>query len=152
MITLSARGKLARNPKRAIACSWLPQTCITEIGARPIAAQSLPSSAVSSRPRWGSRNSSARPLIRLSAIFFSLARRNFAAHVGRHQVLTLGLAQQFLIEREGCLNFSGGDFPDRVTDVVEHVIAGNDRLVHDVEQDRPAHSEKIDRRHHPVDL
>ena len=41
MMTLSARGKAARSPNRAIACSWLPQTCITETGARPISGRQL---------------------------------------------------------------------------------------------------------------
>ena len=36
MITVSCSGKVARSPNRAMACSWLPQTCITETG-RPIA-------------------------------------------------------------------------------------------------------------------
>ena len=33
---VQAGGKAARRPNRAMACSWLPQTCITETGVRPI--------------------------------------------------------------------------------------------------------------------
>ena len=37
-------GEGARRPKRAIACSWLPHTCITATGSRPICRQTRPAS------------------------------------------------------------------------------------------------------------
>ena len=56
MMTERSRGKLARRPNRAMACSWLPHTCMTLMGERPMAFTSRSSACASARARAGSRN------------------------------------------------------------------------------------------------
>ena len=56
MITLSEGGKAVRSPNLAIACSWLPHTCITETWRGPTAAVTRASAAASAAARAGSRN------------------------------------------------------------------------------------------------
>src|SRR5512147_1646845 len=55
----SAGGITARRPKRAMACSWLPHTCMTATW-RPMASTVRRSASVSARARAGSRNFSSR--------------------------------------------------------------------------------------------
>ena len=57
MITSSAFGNVDRNPNFAMACSWLPQTCITATG-RSSCATSRCSVAAIERASTGSRNCS----------------------------------------------------------------------------------------------
>ena len=55
MITFRPLGKAARRPKRAMACSWLPQTCMTET-RRPMSLVSAARAAESALALAGSRN------------------------------------------------------------------------------------------------
>src|SRR5947209_13983514 len=137
MITFKLFGKAARSPNRAMACSWLPQTCITLVGL-PIWSTVRWSAAVSRRARCGSRNFS-------SAIPGSFPGRigglDLVAHVRRHQVLGLGLAQDGVEERERLADLVLRNPVDGEADVVEHVVAGRDRHVDDVQAHLPAHAE-----------
>jgi len=51
MITRKAGGRPARRPKRAMACSCVPHTCISVTGARPSDCTRRASAAVNSRAR-----------------------------------------------------------------------------------------------------
>src|SRR3954469_8132343 len=100
MTTLSSAGNAARSPKRAIACSWLPQTCMTETGARPISRTVRASAAESAAARAGSRNFSSPTPASFMAVVSG--GRDLAAHVSRHQVVVL--AQQALVHLERALD------------------------------------------------
>ncbi len=56
MMSRSAGGSTARRPKRAMACSWLPHTCMTEMGAADGVDVRARSASASARARAGSRN------------------------------------------------------------------------------------------------
>src|SRR5581483_1276203 len=119
MITFRLLGKTARSPNRAIACSWLPQTCITLTGL-PVSSTARCSARVSRRARCGSRNFS-------SAVPGSFPGRigglDLVSHVGRHQILGFGLAQDGVEERQRLADLVLGNAMDGEADVVEHVIA-----------------------------
>src|ERR1700693_3172778 len=146
MITFRSLGNTARRPNRAIACSWLPQTCITLAGL-PTSRTARWSAAVRRRARSGSRNFS-------SAIPGSFPARigglDLVAHVGRHQILGLGLAQDGVEERQRLADLVLGDAVDGKPDVVEHVIAGPYGHVDDVQAHLPADAEEIDGGGEPV--
>src|SRR5262249_2059706 len=55
-------------------------------------------------------------------------RRQLAADVARHQVVLVG-AQELLVDGERVGDLLRRDAPDGEADVVEHVVAGHDRLV-----------------------
>src|SRR6188768_3002542 len=107
MMTLRPRGKLERSPYFAIACSWLPHTCITDT-VRPIDPTVWYRAAVNSRARVGSRNSRRDVASSVGnsvppALPALLARTDLCAHVGRHQVFGTAagvLAQQLLVQRQ----------------------------------------------------
>src|SRR5512138_761893 len=102
MITSSSRGNVARKPKRAIACSWLPHTCMIDTGARPIAAVACFNAATSAAARSGSRNfSSLMPPSRVAIAVSGTV--DLSAHVRRHQVLPFGF-EEFLVQRERLLD------------------------------------------------
>src|ERR1041384_1163655 len=104
MITLSAGGKAARRPNFAIACSWLPHTCMTET-SRPSAAGA--SAAASAFARAGSRNSRGIDL---------------ASHVSGHEVAARFLQELFVhLQRQG--DVFGRNAADREADVIQHVVA-----------------------------
>ena len=105
MITSSARGKIARRPNRAIACSWLPQTCITDTGSRPISPTRRSSSEAIWAARAGSRNCIAlRPA---SIIFFRPSR---LSRPGRRRPSDLRSSrrEQLLVKRERLCTSAGG--------------------------------------------
>src|SRR5690349_4857019 len=147
MITFRSLGKTERRPKRAIACSWLPQTCIT-LATRPMSSVALWSALVSARARAGSRNF-------ISASWGSLPRRmrglELAAHVGGHQILWLGLAQDGVEQLERLADLVLRDAVDGKAHVVEHVVARPDRHVDDVEAHLALHAEEVHRGHQPID-
>ena len=62
-------------------------------------------------------------------------RRQFAAHVRRHQVVVIRarLAQQLLVQIERALDVVLRNATNRVADVIEDVVADGDRLVDDLE-------------------
>src|SRR5438132_254862 len=108
MITFRLFGNTARSPNRAMACSWLPQTCIT-LTVLPTSSTARCSALVSRRARCGSRNFS-------SAIPGSFPGRigglDLVADVGCHQVLGLGLAQDGVEERQRLADLVLGDAVD----------------------------------------
>src|SRR4029079_6561899 len=124
--TSRSSGKALRRPKRAMACSWLPQTCITETGERPISRTVRASADDSAAARAGSRNfSSATP-----ASFMRVpraGRRDFAAHVGRHQVV-VGFLEQPLVHLERALHVFRGDLADGAAGGVYDVSARGQRV------------------------
>src|SRR5512139_679875 len=101
-----------------MACSWLPQTCITLTGARPRPSVTRPSASVSARARAGSRNSSRPTPSAIAALARSSghrrARGDLPAHVGGHQVVGLGEADELVVEGEGLADLLGGDATDGV--------------------------------------
>src|SRR5690349_21148009 len=127
MITSSAGGNAARRPNFAIACSWLPQTCITDTRPRPTRSVARASASRSAAARAGSRNSRGIDL---------------SADVGGHQV-RVRLLQQLLVQRERRLDVAGRDAADREADVVEHVVADGDRLVGQIEPHAPANAPEV---------
>src|SRR5512133_63637 len=151
MITSSAFGKFARRPYFAIACSWLPQTCMIVIGARPISPTSetrvRPSSAASS----GSRNFTSRASPRRSDIAVSPRGLELAPHVGAHQVV-LGGSEQLLVQRQRVADRLVGDAADGESGMVEDVVADLHGHVDDVEPDLTLDSPEIDRGGHVVDF
>src|SRR6266540_7322569 len=146
MITLSPRGKRVRRPNLAIACSWLPHTCITETGARPISVHSRSSARANPRAFAGSRNlSSFAPRVSVSSIGgLPAGRRDLAAHIGGHHV-ALGFLEEQLVQRQRLLDLARRDLPDREAHVVQDVVAGLHRLVHDVEPRLAADAPEIHR-------
>ena len=105
MITFSFAGSMARSPNLAIACSWLPQTCITDTGERPIASTVCSSAADSARARAGSRNLSS-----LTPSLIAIGPRNLGAHVGRHQILfAVGVAQQLFVQLQRGLDLRSAE-------------------------------------------
>src|SRR6187401_2609002 len=141
MTTFRSSGNELRRPNRAIACSWLPQTCITETGERPISRTVRASADESAAARAGSRNfSSAAP-----ASLMGVTRtggRDLSADVGRHQV-GVGLAEQTLVHVERALHVLRGDLPDGEADVIEDVVTRLDRLVGELEAHLPAYAEEV---------
>src|SRR6266542_4384328 len=127
MITFSAFGRMVRRPYLAIDCSWLPHTCMTETGSRPISRHTCSSARASPRAFSGSRNLSSRaPTARVSSIGTVLpGRRDLPPHVGRHHV-ALRLLEQQLVQGERLLD-----------------LGGLDPLVHDVEPRLAAHPPEI---------
>src|SRR6266568_2488409 len=149
MMTARSRGKTARRPKRAMACSWLPQTCITFTGVRPIAFTSRSSACASARARAGSRNfsSAGRFWSAMSDLLPDLAAsRHLAAHVLGHEVARRRLLQHLLEQGEGLADLVGRDAADGETDMVQHVVSDRHRLVDDVEPEQLRDSEEVDRR------
>ena len=154
MITFRSFGNVARRPKRAIACSWLPQTCMTETGERPISAVTPRDRPASRRASSGSRNltSAARGRVaRLMGVFCPVAV-DLAAHVGGHQVVLARLGEQRLVEGERLADLLGRDPADREADVVEDVVARRNRLIHDVETDLAADAPEVDGSRQAVDF
>src|SRR5450759_1616851 len=141
MMTLSSFGKVERSPNLAIACSWLPQTCITETGERPISRVTRAIVAARRRAVAGSRNLSWRVLS-----ISPLRSLDLCAHVGGHEVVGRRLAHQRLVEEERFADVLLGDPPDREPDVIEDVVSRGHRLVDDVEAHFPADSPEVDDR------
>src|SRR6266542_2383068 len=136
MMTFKSVGKVSRRPNFAIACSWLPRTCMTETGERPISAVTRAIVSARRRASPGSRNLSCR--IAESRVGLSIAAtRSFdlAAHVGGHQVALRSLREQRLIEGQSLADVLRRNAADREAHVVQNVVARRDRLVHDVEAD-----------------
>src|SRR4051812_1379925 len=141
MMTFRFLGKTERRPNRAMACSWLPQTCIT-LATRPMSSVARWSAWASARARAGSRNF-------ISASCGSLPGRmrrlDLAAHVGCHEILWLRLAQDGVEELQRLGDLVLRDAVDGEAHVVEHVVARLHRDVHDVEAHLPLHAEEIHR-------
>src|SRR5512142_3037487 len=99
MMSRSAGGSTARRPKRAMACSWLPHTCMIVTG-RPMASTLRRSASASARARTGSRNfSSLAESAAAIALVLGLPGRDLAAHVRGHEVVGTGRAAQHLVEQ-----------------------------------------------------
>src|SRR3954471_10936396 len=101
-MTSSSCGNAARRPNFAIACSWLPHTCMIDTGERPserVWAASASSSAIA---RAGSRNF-------MRAKSFTGDCLELAAHVGGHQVGFAGALEQLVVHRERLADVLGGD-------------------------------------------
>src|SRR5574341_610682 len=151
MMTSRSRGKTARRPKRAMACSWLPHTCITRTGEWPTARTSRSSAAPSALARAGSRNlSSAKGSATASPSGNLPPRRHLAADVGGHEVALAGLLEDGVEEGQGLPDLLGRDAPDGEAHVVEHVVAGLHRLVHDVQSELLHHAEEVHAGGEPV--
>src|SRR6266511_3676321 len=131
MMICSPSGSTARRPKRAMACSWLPQTCITDTG-RPMAATFRRIASASARARAGSRN-------------LSSAKRSLAMAQPRVE------PEDLVEERERLLHLLGRDPADGEPDVVQHVVPHLHGLVHDVEPQLLLHAEEVHGRVEPVD-
>src|SRR5204862_2966879 len=144
MITCRSRGNPARSPKRAIACSWLPHTCITDTGARPTAATAAARAADRPAPCPRSRNFSSRAAWSDIAAF--PRRLQLGAHVAGHQVV-VRLAQQLAVHLERALDVLFGNPADRIPDVIEDVVARRDRLIHQLQPYVAVGAEEIDQRH-----
>src|SRR5512141_1061714 len=127
MMTFRSFGKVARRPNFAIACSWLPQTCITETGERPISFVTRAIVSESLRAVPGSRNLScwtAADVAAASATASSRPRaRDLGPDVGGHQVLAGGFPHELVVERERLLDVLLRDAADREADVVQDVVA-----------------------------
>src|SRR5919106_5172534 len=143
MITFRPLGRMVRRPNLAMDCSWLPHTCMTDTGSRPIPLTTRASAWLRARARSGSRNrsSAAAPRVVTSDIGRPRAL-DLGAHVVRHHV-AFGFTQQLLVERHGLRDLVGGDLPDREPDVIENEVARLHRLVHDVEPGLPPHAEEV---------
>src|SRR5512142_57114 len=154
MITFRSRGNTLRRPNLAIACSWLPHTCITETGARPISATTRSSAPASARAFAGSRNRSSRaPSVITVSGMVALplaAGGDLASHVRGHHV-RLRLLQEQLVQRQRLLDLVCRDLADREPDVIQDVVARTDRLVDDIEACLTPHAEEIHGRRLPVD-
>src|SRR5450631_2822641 len=134
MMTFRSFGKVARSPNFAIACSWLPQTCMTETGDRPISA--VTRAIVSARPRAtaGSRNLSCLSAASIRALSVMSARPfDLTADVCRHQIVLGPFGQQGLVELQGPTDVFLGNAANREADVIQDVVARSDGLIHDVE-------------------
>src|SRR5574338_94947 len=136
MITFRSRGSTARKPNLAIDCSWLPHTCITDTGLRPISAVTRARAAERAFAWAGSRKrSSLAPSVVWSSGIAALplpGRGDLAAHVGGHHV-ALGLLQEQLVQRQRLADLMGGDLANREADVIQDVVTRRHGLVHDVE-------------------
>src|SRR5512138_2651186 len=154
MMTLSDRGSVARSPNRAIACSWLPQTCMMETGERPMSATTRTSASESDLARPGSRNfSSATPPLSF-AIGRSVraTRVNLAADVVSHQVILLrGVTEQLLVERQRRIDLFRRDAANRISDMIQDVVAGHNGLIDDIEMDLLPHTPEVNDRDRPID-
>src|SRR5512137_975205 len=149
MMTSRFLGKAARSPKRAMACSWLPQTCMTEM-VRPAASTSRRSASARARARAGSRNLSSSRRSATTALAGRLARGDLAADVLGHEIARPGLLQDLVEEGQGLADLPGRDAPDGEAHVVQHVVAHRHRLVDDVEPELLPHAEEVHLGRHPV--
>src|SRR5512137_541100 len=151
MMTSRFLGKAARSPKRAMACSWLPQTCMTEM-VRPAPSTSRSRASVRARARAGSRNLSSSKRSPTSAALAAggLARGHLPADVLGHQVAGRGLLQDLVEEGQGLADLLGRDAPDGEAHVVQHVVAHRHRLVDDVQPELLPHAEEVHLGRHPV--
>src|SRR6266568_1650310 len=136
MMTDRSRGKTARRPKRAMACSWLPQTCITFTGERPMA-------FTSAGRFWSAMSGFLRDLG---------AGGHLAAHVRSHEVIRPRVLQHLLEEGQGLAHLVRRDAADCEADVIQDVVADGDGLVDDVEPEQLRHAEEVDRRLEAVHL
>src|SRR5581483_8333685 len=127
MMTFSFSGNAARKPNFAIACSWLPHTCITET-SRPISSVTRARAAASDFARAGSRNSRGIDL---------------TSHVRGHQVVA-AFAKQLFVHLEGERDVFRRDAPDGEPDVVQHVVAHRHRLVDEIEPHAPFDAPEVD--------
>src|SRR5512139_939800 len=134
MITSRALGSTARKPNFAIACSWLPHTCMTATGAWSIWATVRSSAFTSAAARAGSRNFNCDRSISLAIPVLGRCV-HLAADVGGHQVVRPRLSQQLLVQLERALDVLLGNAADREADVVEDVVAHPHRAVDEVEPD-----------------
>src|SRR5574342_94726 len=148
MMTLRSRGRMARSPNLAIACSWLPHTCITDTGLRPISAVTRASAADSACALAGSRNrSSLAPSVIWSSGIAALplpvtGRGDLAPDVRGHDV-AIGFLEEQLVQRQRLADLVGGDLADREADVIQDVVARRHRFVDDVEPRLAAHAEEV---------
>src|SRR6266508_6980923 len=152
MMTLSPLGKVARRPNLAMACSWLPQTCMTETGARSIAATRLASVPARARAVAGSRNLSsltAGPASSGCIVCHFRRGPDLPADIRRHDVIGR-FAQELLVERERLPHLLRRDAADGEAHMVQDIVSGLDRLVREVQQDRPAKSPEVHHRDEPV--
>src|SRR5688572_1400025 len=156
MMTFNDRGSAARRPKRAMACSWLPQTCITDTGSRPISPTIPPSVIDNARARAGSRNfSSDTPESRgrAAGLMVITSSVDLASDIGGHQVVFgLGTCEQFLVERQRGVDLRVRDAANGITDVVEDVVSWLYRLVNHLEPDLFADAPEVDRCYQPIDV
>src|ERR1043166_7118907 len=136
MMTLRPRGNTARSPNLAIACSWLPQTCITDTGTRPTCAVVRTSASASAFARTGSRNSSC-PVILLVAPsahtsdFRLSARLHLPTHIGHHQIVVRAFPQQLFVQSERAFHIRRRHPTNGEADMIENVVANRDRLVNE---------------------
>src|SRR5688500_2109106 len=156
MMTFNARGSVARRPNRAMACSWLPQTCITDTGSRPISPTTPPSAIDSARARPGSRNfSSDTPGSRATAagLLIITSSVNLGPDIGRHQVVFgLSTREQLLVERQRGVDLRLRDAADGIAHMVEDVVTRLHGLVDDLEPDLLAHAPEVDGGDQSVDV
>ena len=117
MITFRFLGNGARRPNFAIACSWLPQTCMTETGDRPISSVTrailLGESGARVPDRGSERGPSPSPRDASSRRLLPLGALDLAADVRSHQVVLRRLGEQGLVERERLADFLLRNPPDR---------------------------------------
>src|SRR5215472_9152345 len=149
MMTSRSFGNALRSPYRAIACSWLPQTCITATGDRPICLTVCCSLAASAAARAGSRNFSSRAAslrMRLRSHFGRGRSLDFTAYVVRHQVVVRRFAQQLLVHPQRAFDVVLGNASNRVADVVQDVVAWLHSLVDELEPHAAFHAEEVDNR------
>src|ERR1019366_912845 len=106
MMTFRSGGNDARRPNFAIACSWLPHTCITETGDRPMRAVARASASLSACACRLSRNSSGIDL---------------SAHVVRHQIGLVGFLEDLVVHRQRPLHVLLRNAADGEADVVQDV-------------------------------
>src|SRR5450830_290971 len=152
MMTFRSFGKVARRPNFAIACSWLPQTCMTETGDRPISFVTRAIVSTSRRATVGSRNFSCIIAAVSRSLSIAAARPfDLPPHVRRHEVVAAGFPHERLVEGERFADVFLGNSADREADVVQDVIARRNRLVHDVEAHFAAHAPEIHDRDSPTD-
>src|SRR5512144_281645 len=146
MMTFRSRGRTARSPNLAIDCSWLPHTCITDTGLRPISAVTRASAADSACALAGSRNrSSLAPSVIWTSGIAALPVAgcgDLAPDVRGHDV-ALGFFQEQLVQRQRLADLVGGDLANREAYVIQDVVARHHRLVHDVEPRLAAHPEEV---------
>src|SRR5574342_3075 len=144
MITSSSRGRTARRPKRAMACSWLPQTCMRGMGARPMAFTSRWMASERARARCGSRYLSSWKRSATAAVPGHVPPgRHLAADVCGHEVGLGRVLEDGLEEGQGLLHLLVRNAAYGEAHVVEHVVAGNDRPAHDVEAELLHHAEQV---------
>ena len=140
MITSSARGKRrAQAEARDRLLVAAADVHHRDRRAADLADQRVERADQEPRARSGSRNLSWRGGARLSGASSTLLRaaRDLAAHVGGHQIVLARPPRAAPRRARASRAISlGGNAADREADVVEHVVAGRDRLVDDVEAHR----------------